>query len=120
MSEAVEGRLNGETRARRPPLDQARPRAGAFMRGQDVCLVPAHYVVTGAEYEAVRGGACAGLFDLSSRGRVEVSGGEAVQFLNGLLTNDVAQLGEGEWMSAAFPNPQGRLVAAARVFRTSE
>ena len=80
----------------------------------------AHYGDAGAEYEAVRRGDGAGLLDLSSRGRVEVSGGEAVQFLNGMLTNDVARLGEGEWMSAAFPNPQGRLVAAARVFRTSE
>ncbi len=120
MSEAVEGRLDGETPARRSPLDEAHRRAGAVVREQDGCLVPAHYGDAGAEYEAVRRGACAGLFDLSSRGRVEVSGGEAVPFLNGMLTNDVARLGEGEWMSAAFPNPQGRLVAAARVFRTSE
>jgi folate-binding protein YgfZ len=69
-----------------------------------------------AEYEAVRGGG-AGLFDLSARGRVEVSGGEAVMFLNGMLTNDVAKLEEGAWMHAAFPNPQGRLLASARVLR---
>jgi len=69
-----------------------------------------------AEYEAVRGGG-AGLFDLSARGRVEVSGGEAVQFLNGMLTNDVAKLEEGAWMHAAFPNPQGRLLASVRVLR---
>ena len=105
---------------RRSPLDEAHRRAGASMREQDGCLVPASYGDARAEYEAVRGGACAGLFDLSARGRVEVSGGEAVQFLNGMLTNDVARLEEGAWMSAAFPNPQGRLVAAARVFRTSE
>ena len=69
-----------------------------------------------AEYEAVRGGG-AGLFDLSARGRVEVSGGEAVMFLNGMLTNDVAKLEEGAWMHAAFPNPQGRLLAATRVIK---
>jgi folate-binding protein YgfZ len=69
-----------------------------------------------AGYEAVRGGG-AGLFDLSGRGRVEVSGGEAVMFLNGMLTNDVAKLEDGAWMHAAFPNPQGRLVASARVLR---
>src|SRR5919202_1375455 len=68
------------------------------------------------EYEAVRGGG-AGVFDLSSRGRVEVSGGEAVQFLNGMLTNDVAKLEDGAWMHAAFPNPQGRLLASVRVLR---
>jgi folate-binding protein YgfZ len=70
----------------------------------------------GVGYEAVRGGG-AGLFDLSARGRVEVSGGEAVMFLNGMLTNDVAKLEDGAWMHAAFPNPQGRLVASARVLR---
>ncbi len=70
----------------------------------------------GAEYEAVRGGG-AGLFDLSSRGLVEVTGGEAVQFLNGMVTNDVARLEDGAWMHAAFPNPQGRLLASARVLR---
>src|SRR5215203_1838975 len=69
-----------------------------------------------AEYEAVRGGG-AGLFDLSAGGRVEVSGGEAVMFLNGMLTNDVAGLEEGAWMHAAFPNPQGRLLASTRVLR---
>jgi folate-binding protein YgfZ len=46
-----------------------------------------------------------------------VSGAEAVQFLNGMLTNDVALLEEGAWMHAAFPNPQGRLVAATRVLK---
>jgi folate-binding protein YgfZ len=79
----------------------------------------AHYGDARAEYEAVRGGG-AGLFDLSTRGRIEVSGGEAVQFLNGMLTNDVARLEEGAWMSAAFPNPQGRLIAAARVLRRGD
>ena len=69
-----------------------------------------------AEYEAVRGGG-AGLFDLSARGRIEVSGAEAVQFLNGMLTNDVARLEEGAWVHAAFPNPQGRLLASTRVLR---
>src|ERR687893_2220856 len=72
-----------------------------------------------AGYEAVRGGG-AGLFDLSARGRVEVSGGEAVTFLNGMLTNDVAKLEEGAWMHAAFPNPQGRLLASVRVLRVGE
>lgn len=119
MNKAVESRKVEETSPRRSPLEEAHARAGAIMREQDGWLVPANYGDALAEYEVVRG-ACAGLLDLSSRGRVEVSGGEAVQFLNGMLTNDVAALKEGEWMHAAFPNPQGRLLAAARVFRTVE
>ena len=120
MSEAIESRVFEETTVRRSPLEEAHQRAGATSREQDGCLVPASYGDARAEYEAVRGGGGAGLFDLSSRGRVEVSGGEAVQFLNGMLTNDVARLEDGAWMSAAFPNPQGRLVASARVFRRGD
>ncbi len=69
-----------------------------------------------SEYDAVRGDA-AGVIDLSSRARVEVRGAEAVQFLNGLITNDVKTLAAGAWMTAAFPNVQGRLLAHARVLR---
>ncbi|HEX5705689.1 MAG TPA: glycine cleavage T C-terminal barrel domain-containing protein [Pyrinomonadaceae bacterium] len=70
-------------------------------------------------YEAVRGGGAA-VFDLRERGRVEVAGAEAVQFLNGLVTNDVKALSDGRWMRAAFPNVQGRLIANARVLRTGD
>lgn len=54
------------------------------------------------------------------RGFVAVWGKEAVQFLNGLLTNDVAKLEDGMQMAAAFPNAQGRLLAAVRVLRDGE
>ena len=51
------------------------------------------------------------------RGLIEVSGKEAVQFLNGLITNDVSKLEDGAQMSAAFPNAQGRLLAFSRILR---
>ncbi len=72
-----------------------------------------------AEYAAVRDGG-AGLIDLSSRGRISVSGSEAVQFLNGLVSNDVKALGEDRWMAATFPNIQGRLLAAVRMLRRGD
>lgn len=71
------------------------------------------------EYSAVRDGG-AGLIDLSTRGRISVSGSEAVMFLNGLITNDLKTLGENRWMPAAFPNVQGRLLAAVRVMRRAQ
>lgn len=67
-------------------------------------------------YTAVRDGGV-GSIDLSARGRISVSGSEAVMFLNGLITNDLKTLGENRWMTAAFPNVQGRLLAAVRVIR---
>jgi folate-binding protein YgfZ len=51
------------------------------------------------------------------RGLIEVSGKEAVQFVNGMITNDVAKLEDGAQMLAAFPNAQGRLLALVRVMR---
>src|SRR5688572_23283497 len=69
-----------------------------------------------AEYSAARKKG-AGLIDLSSRGRITVGGSEAVQFLNGLITNDMKALTEDAWMPATFPNVQGRLLASVRVAR---
>ena len=71
------------------------------------------------EYEIVRDGG-AGLIDLSAaRGRIRVSGSEATQFLNGLMTNDVRNLAQNRWMPAVFPTVQGRLIGAVRVIRGS-
>jgi len=49
-----------------------------------------------------------------------VGGSEAVQFLNGLITNDMKTLAENTWMPAAFPNVQGRLLASVRVVRLQD
>jgi tRNA-modifying protein YgfZ len=70
-------------------------------------------------YSAVRNGG-AGLMDLSERGRIRVSGSEAVMFLNGLITNDMKTLVEHRWMPAAFPTVQGRLIGAVRVIRAAD
>jgi len=72
------------------------------------------------EYEAIREGG-AGVIDLSaSRGRIRVSGSEAVMFLNGLMTNDMKTLAENRWMPSVFPTVQGRLIGAVRVIRGSD
>jgi folate-binding protein YgfZ len=81
--------------------------------------IPADYGDASAEYALVREGG-AGLIDLSTRGRIMLSGSEAVPFLNGLITNDVKALQPGSWMIAAFPNVQGRLMAAVRVLHRGE
>ena len=74
---------------------------------------------TSTEYSAVRDGG-AGVFDLSSRGRLLVSGSEAVMFLNGLITNDMKTLAVNSWMPAVFPNVQGRLLAAVRIIHRED
>jgi folate-binding protein YgfZ len=111
MTEATE-----QTVIRTSPLAETHQRLGALMKDVGEWLLPASYGDVTAEYRAVREGG-AGLFDFSSRGRIEVRGSEAVQFLNGLITNDVKTLIGGAWMRAAFPNVQGRLLGEARVLR---
>src|SRR5205085_7357958 len=69
-------------------------------------------------YEQIRKGALG--FRETDRGLIAVWGKEAVQFLNGMITNDVAKLEEGAEMLAAFPNAQGRLLALVRVRRDDE
>ena len=70
-------------------------------------------------YAAVRDGG-AGLIDLSARGRILISGSEAVMFLNGLVTNDMKTLAVNTWMPAVFPNVQGRLLAAVRIIHRDD
>src|SRR6185369_4132183 len=71
------------------------------------------------EYAAVRAQG-AGLIDMSDRGRIKLSGSEAIMFLNGLITNDMKTLDRNHWMLAAFPNVQGRLIAVIRVMRLAD
>jgi len=70
------------------------------------------------EYEIIRGNGI-GFYE-RKRGLIEVSGKEAVIFLNGLITNDVAKLEENAQMLAAFPNAQGRLLATVRVLKLND
>jgi folate-binding protein YgfZ len=109
MSETVE-----QLAVLKSPLHEAHLRLGATMSERDGWSVPQSYGDVGSEYAAVREDG-SGVIDLSNRGRILVSGTEAVQFLNGLITNDMKTLAEHSWMPAAFPNVQGRLIASVRI-----
>ena len=109
MSEVIAAPTVGKS-----PLDEIHRQLGATMTVRDGCSVPSSYGDVLFEYATIREGG-AGLIDLSGRGRLLVSGSEAVQFLNGLVTNDMKTLAENRWMAAAFPNVQGRLLASVRV-----
>jgi glycine cleavage system T protein len=65
------------------------------------------------EHEHVR--KYVGLIDLSNHGAVLVGGKESVQFLNGLVTNDVKTLSAGHGMKAAFLTGHGKVKALCRI-----
>jgi aminomethyltransferase len=70
------------------------------------------------KYDHLRSGG-AGFYE-QERGLIAVWGKEAVQFLDGLITNDMKTLADGASMLAAFPNAQGRLLAVVRVLRQGD
>lgn len=113
MTEAV------QVATQKSPLDEIHNRLAAIMTDHDGWSVPASYGDELFEYATVRESG-AGLIDLSARGRLLVSGSEAVLFLNGLITNDMKTLEENRWMPAVFPNVQGRLLASVRVIRIAD
>ena len=69
-------------------------------------------------YNHIRSGGAG--FHEQKRGLIAVWGKEAVQFLDGMITNDLKTLEDGQQMLAAFPNPQGRLIAVVRVLRQGD
>jgi tRNA-modifying protein YgfZ len=56
---------------------------------------------------------------LTDRGVARVEGPDAASFLQGLLTNDVEKLGDGQSRYAALLSPQGKILFDFLVFRES-
>jgi len=99
---------------RKSPLYEAQKKLGAsFQIYQDREMV-ARYSNSTNEHLSVR--ATGGVIDNFNCGAIKVSGGEAVQFLNGLVTNDVKHLESGKGMRAAFLTGHGKVKALCRVF----
>jgi aminomethyltransferase len=70
--------------------------------------MPVQYRSILEEHKAVR--RTAGLFDVSHMGEVDVKGPEAQQFLNHLVTNDVAKLFPGRVLYSPMCYPSGGVV----------
>jgi folate-binding protein YgfZ len=66
-----------------------------------------------AEYEALTAGC--GLVDRSERGKLALTGTGAVEFLNGQITNELADLRPGEGRYAAFLTNKGKMLGDLRV-----
>jgi len=57
-----------------------------------------------------------GLVDQSYCGAIRIGGKEGAQFLNGLVTNDVKTLKDGQGMRAAFLTGHGKVKAFCRIY----
>ena len=61
-----------------------------------------------------------GLLDRSERGKLLVTGGEAAEYLQGQLTNDVEAIGPGGGLYAALLDRKGHMQGDMRVLRPGE
>src|SRR6202047_4031217 len=61
-----------------------------------------------AEFQTLLSGC--GLYDLSGRAKIAVTGSDRVRWLNGMVTNNVRDLAPGHGVYAFLLNPQGRIL----------
>jgi len=73
---------------------------------------------TRAEFQALLS-AC-GLYDLSSRAKIAVTGGDRVRWLNGMVTNNVRDLASGHGVYAFLLNAQGRIQGDLYAFQRGD
>lgn len=59
-------------------------------------------------------------FERSDRGKLALSGEDAAELLDGLLSNDVGALADGNGCWATLLTPKGRMLAEVRVLRCGE
>ncbi len=71
-----------------------------------------------AEFQALLSGC--GVYDLSWRAKIAVTGGDRVRWMNGMVTNNVRDLGVGHGVYAFMLNAQGRIQADLYVFQRGE
>src|SRR5882762_1017979 len=73
---------------------------------------------TRAEFQALLSGC--GLYDLSGRAKIEVTGSDRVRWLNGMVTNNVRDLAPGHGVYAFMLNAQGRIQADLHAFQRGD
>lgn len=81
-------------------------------------MMPVQYAGILHEHRVVR--SKAGLFDLGHMGQVDVSGPDALQFLQYVATNDVSKLEPGQAQYALLTNENGGVVDDIIIYRPNE
>ena len=100
------------------PLYEAHVAHGAKLVDFAGWSMPIQYSGVIDEYHAVR--KQAGLFDVSHMGRIVVSGGGALPFLQAVTTNDVARLEVNQAQYSMVCNPQGGIKDDIFIYRTEK
>ena len=100
---------------KKTPLNQAHRDLGARMVDFGGWDMPVQYAGVIEEHLAVR--QAAGLFDVSHMGEIEVSGEDALAFIQYLTINDASLLVDGQVQYSAFCYPEGGVVDDVTLYR---
>ena len=100
---------------KRTPLHARHRELGARMTAFGGWEMPLEYAGIAAEHTAVR--TCAGLFDVSHMGEVEIAGPAAVAAVQRVICNDAAALDVGQAQYSALTTHQGTFVDDLLVYR---
>jgi folate-binding protein YgfZ len=71
-----------------------------------------------AEFAALRSGC--GVYDLGFRAKISLTGGDRGRWLNGMVTNNVRDLGMGQGVYAFLLNPQGHILGDLYAYNRGE
>jgi tRNA-modifying protein YgfZ len=79
-------------------------------------MTNAFVVTDDVQTECQTAHACAALFDISDRGKLELTGPDAPSFVHNLCTNDVLNMPLGAGCEAFFTNAKAKVVAYALIY----
>ncbi len=71
-----------------------------------------------AEFVELRSGC--GVYDLGFRAKMSLAGGDRVRWMNGMVTNNIRDLAEGQGVYAFLLNPQGHILGDLYAFNRGE
>ena len=91
---------------------------GANTSGRSGAITGPDFGDTRGEFQGLLSGC--GVYDLSWRAKIAVSGGDRVRWLNGMVSNNVRDLATGHGVYAFLLNAQGRIQADLYVFQRGE
>src|SRR5258708_21053475 len=97
------------------PVVEARPAGVNEYRG---AITAARFADPQDEFSALLKGC--GVYDLSFRGRISVTGSDRGRWLNGMVTNNIRDLALGQGIYAFLLNPQRRILGDMYVYNRGE
>jgi folate-binding protein YgfZ len=79
---------------------------------------PASPAEVAAEFQSLLSGC--GVYDLSTRAKIALTGSDRVRWLNGMITNNVRDLAVGQGVYGFLLNPQGRILGDLYAYNRGE